>query len=245
MNHGNSIKEFADALPERIKQTGTSEEESARVPLKAGKLNMVYSNGTLRLISAGNNELIRMIYAAVRDREWLNVTPVIGDEKIIIREESFLITVKCLYQSPDINFSAGYSIEGKQDNSITISMEGVALEKFEKNRIGFCVLHPAESCAGRSCTIEHSDGSTEQSFFPEDISPDLVFRDIRSMTWLEDRIRCRIDFDGDIFETEDQRNWTDASFKTYSTPLSVPYPVTVDKNTRIYQKVIFRAEGQF
>jgi len=245
MNPGHSIKEFADALPERIKQTGTSEEESSEVSLKAGILQMVYSNGTLRYISAGNNELIRMIYAAVRDREWLTLTPVIRDEKIRIQEESFLITLKCLYKSPEINFSAEYSIEGKQDNSIIISMEGEALDKFEKNRIGFCVLHPVESCAGRNSTIEHTNGSSEETFFPEDISPDPVFMDIRSMTWLADRIKCRIDFDGDIFETEDQRNWTDSSFKTYSTPLSLPYPVTVEKDTRIHQKVIFRAEGHF
>ena len=34
---------------------------------------------------------------------------------------------------------------------------------------------------------------------------------------------------------EDQRNWTDASFKTYSTPLSEPIPVTVKAGTRISQ----------
>ena len=26
------------------------------------------------------------------------------------------------------------------------------------------------------------------------------------------------DFEGDLWETEDHRNWTDANFKTYSTP---------------------------
>ena len=245
MIHGNSIKEFADRLPERIKQTGTMEEKSAWISLKAGKLKMIYSNGAFRYISSGSNELIRMIYAAVRDREWNSVTPVIVDEKIRIQEESFSITLKCLYHSPEINFSAEFSIEGKQDNSITIAMEGEALETFAKNRTGFCILHPVESCAGRNCIIEHPDGSSEQSFFPEEISPVQVFRDIKSMTWLSGRIKCRMDFEGDIFETEDQRNWTDASFKTYSTPLSVPYPAIVEKDTRIYQKVVFIAEGQF
>jgi hypothetical protein len=28
-------------------------------------------------------------------------------------------------------------------------------------------------------------------------------------------------------ETEDQRNWSDASFKTYSTPLAIPFPAEV------------------
>ena len=115
-------------------------------------------------------------------------------------------------------------IEGREDNSITFTMEGIALESFEKNRIGFCVLHPIDGCAGTNCVIAHSDGSLEQSVFPEQISPDQVFRDIRSMKWMANTVHCRLDFEGDIFETEDQRNWTDASYKTYSTPLSASFP---------------------
>ena len=33
--------------------------------------------------------------------------------------------------------------------------------------------------------------------------------------------------EGETFETEDQRNWSDASFKTYGTPLALPLPVEV------------------
>ncbi len=245
MNHGNSIKGFADALPERIKQTGRSGEETAELLLKAGKLNMIYSNGSIRYISAGNNELIRMIYSAVRDKDWLTITPVIEDEKIEVQENSFLITMKCLYKSGEINFSAEYSIEGKQDNSIIFSMEGKALERFGKNRIGFCVLHPVDGCAGKNCVIEHTTGSSEQSVFPEDISPHQIFRDIKSMIWLTNKTHCRIDFEGDIFETEDQRNWTDSSYKTYSTPLSVPFPVTLEKGTRISQRISLSVEVSF
>ena len=34
---------------------------------------------------------------------------------------------------------------------------------------------------------------------------------------------------------EDQRNWTDASFKTYGTPLKNPSPVEVKAGTKISQ----------
>jgi hypothetical protein len=44
-------------------------------------------------------------------------------------------------------------------------------------------------------------------------------------------------FEGDIFETEDQRNWTDASFKTYSTPLELPFPVEVANGEKTFQMV--------
>src|SRR5699024_4989680 len=44
-------------------------------------------------------------------------------------------------------------------------------------------------------------------------------------------------FDGDTFEMEDQRNWTDASFKTYSRPLSLPFPYTVEAGAAVRQAV--------
>jgi hypothetical protein len=47
-------------------------------------------------------------------------------------------------------------------------------------------------------------------------------------------------FEGDVFETEDQRNWTDASFKTYCTPLDLPFPVQVKEGTVIEQTVTLR-----
>ena len=36
---------------------------------------------------------------------------------------------------------------------------------------------------------------------------------------------------------EDQRNWTDASYKTYCTPLAVPYPVVVKAGTKVSQSI--------
>ena len=56
-------------------------------------------------------------------------------------------------------------------------------------------------------------------------------------------IHARVAFEGDIFEMEDQRNWTDASFKTYCTPLEIPYPVELAKGTKISQKVRISLDG--
>ncbi|MBR9999965.1 MAG: hypothetical protein KFF73_13390, partial [Cyclobacteriaceae bacterium] len=35
----------------------------------------------------------------------------------------------------------------------------------------------------------------------------------------------------------DQRNWTDASYKTYCTPLGIPFPVVIEAGDRIHQKI--------
>ena len=40
---------------------------------------------------------------------------------------------------------------------------------------------------------------------------------------------------------EDQRNWSDASFKTYGTPLSLPFPVRLEESARVRQAVVVSA----
>ena len=52
----------------------------------------------------------------------------------------------------------------------------------------------------------------------------------------------RLDLTGDVFETEDQRNWTDASFKTFCTPSALPVPVQLQAGDRVHQQIAFRPE---
>jgi hypothetical protein len=58
-----------------------------------------------------------------------------------------------------------------------------------------------------------------------EIGPDL---------WLDATV------EGDVFETEDQRSWIDASTKTYGTPVALPKPVTVAAGTRVAQRMTLR-----
>jgi hypothetical protein len=239
------VPDFASSLsPETIWHVNHNENDN-RLRLKAGNLLMVYENGNLRYISICQNEVIRMIYSAVRDKEWLTIKQQISAEKFNILPDSFQIEYDCKYQSGEIFFLAHYIIEGKADNSLVFKLEGEAVESFEKNRIGFCVLHPSSLYAEKDCHIIHSNNEEEILKFPKHISPHQPFTDIRSMKWdFNDHI-CTLNFYGDIFETEDQRNWTDASYKTYSTPLSFPFPVKLNKGEKICQHIEFKVEGKF
>ncbi len=222
---------------------GNHTQNDHRINLRAGVLSMIYENGSLRYISAGGIELIRMICSSVRDRDWLTLEPVITGEKFDIKPDSFRIEYNCLYRSSEIEFSALYTIIGDPDSTLIFRFEGEALNTFEKSRIGFCILHPLEGNKGNPCLITHSDGSTETLEFSVFISPDQLFTDIKAMRWNIKGSECILNFSGEVFETEDQRNWTDASYKTYCTPLSVPYPVKVMKGEKISQRIGFRAEA--
>jgi len=225
-------------LKRLIKLHGKDDPFPGNHTLKAGALTMQYESGSIRNISAGGTEIIRMVYAAVRDQQWLTVQPEIINEKISRSKRGFSILIESRYTYQDIDFRASYTIKANSDNHFSFEMNGKAFSTFKKNRIGFCVLHPITTCAGLECIITHPDGTQSEGTFPRAISPHQPFRNITAMQWkINDHVAAILRFKGDVFETEDQRNWTDASFKTYSTPLEIPFPVEVKKGTTIFQRI--------
>ena len=106
------------------------------------------------------------------------------------------------------------------------------------NRLGLVVLHPP-AVAGADLVIGGANGGERRTAFPESVSPHQPAMDIRSLAWTHDGVATTATFDGDVFEMEDQRNWTDASYKTYSTPLERPFPVVIADGAVIEQAVVF------
>lgn len=209
-----------------------------KIELKAGPLDLIYQNGFIRYIHLGDLEVIRMINHALRDHNWATIPMQFQDERVNTEEDSFLITYRAQFQKDNIDFDLECKISGDKNGKITFEYNGIANSDFLRNRIGFTVLHPIDPCKGGKVLIIHPDGSSTEKKFPVDISPHQPFFDIKEMHWTFDGdINARLTFEGEIFETEDQRNWTDASYKTYCTPLGLPFPVLVKKGNQIQQKV--------
>jgi hypothetical protein len=193
--------------------------------------------GFLRKIARGETEIVRAIYAAVRDENWNTVEPSIEVRNVHVEENGFQVDFDVLCQSAGICFCWSGSIEA-HGPKLTFTFKGEALSSFRKNRIGFCVLHPIRECAGLPCLIQDMRGKWSEAFFPQYISPHQPFKDFQGLRWSPySGLKAELTFQGDIFENEDQRNWTDASFKTYCTPLSHPFPVLIEAGTKLYQQV--------
>ncbi len=214
--------------------------------LRAGPLTLIYENGELRRIRLGETELVNRIYGAIRGDDWGTPIGSLSEIEKTLGEDSFRIVYESRHTEPSkgIDFVWRGTLTGSADGTITFDFDGEALSTFQRNRIGICVLHPA-SLTGTPCTIEHPDSSREDSVFPATISPLQPFANITALSYQASQTAgFQIEFTGDIFETEDQRNWLDASYKTYSTPLELPYPVEVPANSRIRQTVTLRIQGE-
>jgi len=208
------------------------------VPLRAGPLRLVFDRGELRWIRLGEREVLRGIYVAVREEGWATVPAELEDLEIEAEPESFRVRFRALHRRGGVRFDWVGLVEGGKDGRIAFRMSGAAGSTFRRNRIGLCVLHPAEECAGRACIVETTDGDRLEQAFPALVSPHQPFRNVRAILHeVTPGVEVEVRMEGETFETEDQRNWSDASFKTYGTPLHLPYPVEVAEGTRIEQSV--------
>ncbi|GAB3999198.1 hypothetical protein GCM10028807_48760 [Spirosoma daeguense] len=209
--------------------------------LKAGPVTVHYENGFLRTFSAGSRELLRMIYFALRDAKWDTAPIRISNERIDSDSDTFQIVYDWSVDGLGMQVQGQVHVNGQTDGRIDVQFRAEALNTFQRNRIGLCILHPIVATSGQPCVITSPDGTQLESQFPDFISPHQPFLNIQTMTWetgFGDTLQ--LSFSGDVFETEDQRNWTDASFKTYSTPLTIPIPATVEAGTVIEQSVHFQ-----
>jgi hypothetical protein len=209
------------------------------IPLSAGPVTMVFDsdNVFLRYIRVGKHEVLRGINAPIRNQNWATIAPKVSNLRVEQRDDSFKVTFDVACQRADIDFRWKGSISGNDRGEIEFTFDGEAHSTFKKNRIGFCVLH-GPSAAGQSWVLETADGKKSKGRFPKFISAHQPAKNLRAVTHeVATGIRARVAFEGDIFEMEDQRNWTDASFKTYCTPLEIPYPVELAKGAKISQKI--------
>ncbi|MBI4606573.1 MAG: hypothetical protein HY721_31815 [Planctomycetes bacterium] len=231
-------------LPPFVLLHGTDRPPQEPIPLEAGMVSVLLEDGELRRVCLGGREMLRRIHCAVRDRNWGTVPGVISGLAIHARPDSFSISYLCEHRQGDVDFAWQGSIEGRADGTVRFVVDGEARSTFLRNRIGLCVLHPPQ-LAGSACVCEHAGGPVERGTWPKWISPSAPFKDIRALSHeVFPGLWAYVRFEGEVFEMEDHRNWTDASFKTFCTPLSIPYPAEVRKGTRITQSVTLRLEGE-
>jgi hypothetical protein len=221
---------------------GTSTPAPPARGFAVGKLAFEMVGGNLRAIRVDGTEIIRGIEYLVRDSDWGTPAPVIGDVQVEERGGGIAITYEAQCVMPDgarLTYTAQISAH---DTGLEFAVEAQAIDDLTVNRLGFCALHPA-GLAGAPLRVDHGDESSEESRFPDLIDPWQPFTDIVALTHRQDGVTVRCALDGGSFEMEDQRNWSDASYKTYVRPLAKPWPYTVPAGTVDRQSVRLEVNG--
>lgn len=184
-------------------------------------------------IRHGGRMLLRAVRAAVRDRGWQTVPVAV----LSTTADAETLTLRLRHEGLGARIDS--TLRVTVADALRIEWDAVSAGDFDTCRVGLVALHPAAH-AGRDAVVRHPDGSSERIAFPVGISPHQPISDIRALEVARD---VTLEFSGDVFEMEDQRNWTDASFKTYSRPLALPYPYRLSAGEQIRQTIAIRIEG--
>ncbi len=216
--------------------------------LTAGPLHLEYEDGQLRHLRLAGRELILRLYPAVRDSFWNTIPGEISDATLTTSNHGFEASYTSTHRNGDVDFVWNATISGDATGTIVFAFNGKAGKTFKKNRIGLCLLHPA-TLAGEPCEVVHVSGDTAARAFPgAQIDPAQPVKGLHDFHTLRhsagEGLTFEITFLGDVFEIEDQRNWTDASFKSYSTPQRIPMPATLQAGQAVSQKITMRLLGQ-
>lgn len=218
--------------------TGTPVVEAAVRPLRAGALEAVFDAGALRWIRWNGVEILRSVTFLVRTPGWGTPPAAITGLHIAETAAGFSVSFEAHYGTPGAGVRASIALKGEAGGKVSAQADIQAEAPFDTNRTGFVVLHPLDGFAGTEVRVDHASAPARDLVIPAQISPGQPVMDIRAITHRPvPGLTVETRFDGDIFEMEDHRNWSDASFKTYSRPIGLPYPYRLTPDAPITQSV--------
>lgn len=219
---------------------GTTEPPPTSRRLVAGPLSLEISNGAMRSLCWNAIEILRTLDYPVRNADWGTISAVTVSEEFAESPTSFeygrRFTVGgCL-------LTGSFTCSGNASGLVTATLNLRAESATGLNRAGFVILHPA-GVAGSLLRVTHRDGTGEEREFPLLIAPSQPASDIVALRQEANGVVVDIAFAGETFEMEDQRNWSDASYKTYCRPLALPYPFQMAADETVEQSITLRVSG--
>ena len=223
---------------------GTEEAVPPPRVLRAGPLSAELEAGNLRYVRWQGEEVLRGVSFIVRDRDWGTYNPDIADLAVEEAADAFRVTLRAVAGDGAQSFAYAARIEGRADGQLTFHASGRSGTGFETNRTGFVILHPIDGIAGAPVTMRHTDGREVEGTFPARIDPVQPMMDLRALTHrTPGGATVETLMQGDTFEMEDQRNWTDASYKTYVRPLARPWPYRIEPGEAVDQTITVTITG--
>lgn len=232
--------------PAELASCGTTAPCETLTWYETGDWRFALGDGALRYLGWRGQEVLRGVSFLARDADW-GIHPCRVGQPDIVRDDTGLRitwgTEIGPRDAPALGCRFALTV-GISDLSFTA--EGTVRAPLRTARTGFVLLHPVVGFSGRPVVVHGPDGTRQAGTVPELVSPGQPFRDIRGLSFdlPGDGTAITVHLDADHpFEMEDQRNWTDASFKTYYLPLALPWPYDLTPGTQLRQAVTLRAEG--
>lgn len=230
---------------------GRNEPPMESIPLHAGPVTAELVGRDLRAIRYGGLEIAQRVYIAIRDRNWDTVPGVMSDLVIDQRADRFSVRFTVTHRRAEVDLTWQGEIRGEPDGTVTYGMDCTVNADLDYKLIGLNIHHGMREYVGRPYAGDSPAGSVSGAFtqhvFPQLVVDETevpIFPDVsRLTTQLTDEVAVTFTYAGDTFEFEDQRNWTDGSFKSQSYPPRRGGLSHATAGQHLFQSVAIQATG--
>ena len=207
-------------------------------------------------VHAGGFELAQRIVPTVRDANWAEIPATVATHRVDVDGDGFKVLRRASFRQDDVDLTAEIEIDGTRDGTLRCVLRGEAAADFAFRRIGWTVLLGSSTYVGGEFTAWTRGQASSRGDLSASIAPQKVLENgvelpmFAAFDEIEIRLReikVALRIEGDLLEMEDQRNWTDPSFKAYCTPLAISVgegPLEALSGKRFEQTVTLSVRGQ-
>ena len=202
------------------------------------------ARAAIRNVTYQGAQIIDLLYTAIRPWDWSTLDPDEHTEDVKTEGDNCIVTITDTFTGS----MQGKTILTLQPNGkFTINYQLHGLGKFEINRWGVCFCLHSRDWMGSTV----SASGNEYRLLPE-ISPQRVIDGVTQGLFpasdemyfvAPDKRSLKVLSTGNTLEAEDQRNWTDNTYKVYSGSLSEPRPFVIESGVTWEQNVEFEVSA--
>ena len=205
-----------------------------------GGFTLDLAREAIRNVKYQGVQIIDLLYTAIRPLDWstLKADEYLADVQIVGSDCE--ITVKEIFDSA---LAAETKITLSDNNTFSVSYELKGLSENQLNRWGICFCLNTAEWMGSSVRSSGNTYSLPQNIAPQRVVDGVVqglFPASNEMHFVApDNRNLKVVSIGKVLEAEDQRNWTDNTYKIYSGSLSEPFPFLMNSGTIWTQRANF------
>ena len=198
------------------------------------------ARAAIRNVTYEGAQLIDLVYTAIRPWDWSTLDPDEHTQSVEFLGENCVVTITDIFGS-SMQGTTKLTIE--PNGKFVIDYQLAGLERYEINRWGVCFCLHTGDWMGSSVLASGNTFKLLKEISPQRVIDGVtqgLFPASNDMHFLApDQRSLKVISTGKVLEAEDQRNWTDNTYKIYSGSLSEPRPFVIDKGITWNQKVQF------
>lgn len=205
-----------------------------------GGFTLDLAREAIRNIKFEGVQLIDLLYTAIRPLDWSTLkadeysvdVQIVGDDCVITITEVFAGAL-----------TAQAKITLSSNNTFSVEYELKGLTEYQVSRWGVCFCLNTADWMRASVVSSGNTYSLAQDISPQRVVDGVIqglFPASDEMHFLApDKRSLKVVSTGKVLEAEDQRNWTDNTYKIYSGSLSEPFPFLTSAGSIWKQSVNF------